>query len=111
MNQHRCAFACDQPAVGVVPTTNPDQSIRRRPICDQHVKELLPDEPEGFQLVQMFGAIHPAYQADGEQLVKSHRHLTRLEPAIVVQLLHERPELGEVFPISAMLDTWARWSA
>ena len=57
MTNYECAFACDQPAVGVVPTTNPDKSIRRRPICEQHVKELLPEEPDGFRVVQMFGAL------------------------------------------------------
>lgn len=57
-----CAFACDQDAVGVVPTDNPDRSIRRRPICQQHVIELLPETPDGFHIVQMFGALHPNYQ-------------------------------------------------
>lgn len=63
----RCAFACDEPAVGVVPTNNPDHTIRRRPICAKHVVELLPVDPEtGTQWIQMFGAMDPSYASQGE---------------------------------------------
>lgn len=62
MKTYVCAFTCCRPAVGVVPTTHPDPSIRRRPICDRHVQELIPEEPNGSRVIQMFGAIHPDYK-------------------------------------------------